>query len=151
MVYGVVLLIILAVFWPIRSDNAFNRLDITDKGMINSGRKIYFAHCASCHGVNLEGQADWTKRGANGLYPAPPQNDSGHAWRHSDQYLINAVKNGLFERGKPTNMPAFDETLDDNEIEAVLTYIKSEWSAEKRAIQRKVEDSIPANALYHAN
>lgn len=48
-------------------------------------------------------------------------------------------------------MPAFDTTLNDMEIIAVLTYIKSEWSAKKRAIQNQIQqDSISATVIYNA-
>ncbi|MDP3608099.1 MAG: cytochrome c [Methylophilus sp.] len=151
MVWGAMILIAAFIFWPIETDNNFNRLDISDKQLVFNGKKIYSANCASCHGVNLEGQANWEQKGADGLYPAPPQTDAGHSWRHPDQYLIDAVKNGQFENGKPTNMPAFAESLTDAEIISVLTYIKSKWSAEKRAIQRKTqEDSLPGPAIYGA-
>lgn len=150
MVGGAILLVALAIFWPIKSDNTFNRLDISDKQLVANGKKIYVAHCASCHGAKLEGQANWKERGADGLYPAPPQTDAGHSWRHTDQYLIDAVKNGLFENGKPTNMPAFGKTLTDTDIISVLTYIKSEWSVEKRAIQKRIQqDSVPTTTVIY--
>ena len=34
------------------------------------GRGVYQAHCATCHGADLEGQPNWRKRGADGLMPA---------------------------------------------------------------------------------
>jgi len=148
---GMILLVALAIFWPIKSDNALNRLDISDRKLVANGKKIYVAQCASCHGAKLEGQPNWQKRGKDGLYPAPPQTDAGHSWRHPDQYLIDAVKNGLFENGKPTNMPAFGKTLTDTDIISVLTYIKSEWSPEKRAIQKEIQqDSVPTTVIYNA-
>ncbi len=151
MVGGVAVLSAIFIFWPIESDNTYNRLDISDKKLIANGKRIYVAHCASCHGAKLEGQPNWRERGADGLYPAPPQTDAGHSWHHPDQYLINAVKNGVVDNGIPTNMPAFDKTLNDMEIIAVLTYIKSEWSAKKRAIQNQIQqDSIPATVIYNA-
>ena len=74
MVGGAILLVALAIFWPIKSDNTFNRLDISDKQLVANGKKIYVAHCASCHGAKLEGQANWKERGADGLYHAPVAN-----------------------------------------------------------------------------
>lgn len=151
MVWGAIILIVVFIFWPIKSDNSFNRLDITDEQLVSNGKKIYVANCASCHGAKLEGQANWKERGADGLYPAPPQTDAGHSWRHPDQYLIHVVKNGLFENGKPTNMPAFGKTLTDTDIISVLTYIKSEWSVEKRAFQKQIQqDTVPTTVIYNA-
>lgn len=151
MVCGVIILIVVFIFWPIKSDSNSKSLDITDKKLVFNGKKIYAENCASCHGAKLEGQANWKVRGVDGLYPAPPQTDAGHSWRHPDQYLIDAVKNGQFENGKPTSMPAFGKTLTDTDIISVLTYIKSEWSAEKRAIQKSIQqDSAPMTVIYGA-
>ena len=62
--------------------------------------------------------------------PAPPHDESGHTWHHSDQYLFLMTKYGIEEMiGKryPNNMPAYKDVLTDNEIIAVLSYIKSTW------------------------
>ena len=54
-------------------------------GQILLGQKVYGEYCASCHGANLEGQPDWKRRLENGRMPAPPHDESGHTWHHSDQ------------------------------------------------------------------
>ncbi|WP_367178611.1 cytochrome c [Devosia sp.] len=60
-----------------------------------TGRAIYLERCASCHGVELEGQPDWMRRLPSGRLPAPPHDASGHTWHHSDRQLFDIVKNGL--------------------------------------------------------
>ena len=35
-------------------------------------------NCASCHGDNLQGQPNWQQANADGSYPAPPHDASGH-------------------------------------------------------------------------
>lgn len=128
----------IAIFWPIKSDNTFTRLDIKDKPLVAQGKKIYAIHCASCHGANLEGQSNWREKGANGLYPAPPHDDSGHTWRHSDNYLIRSVKYSFADiPDYKSNMPAFEKTLTDNEVIAALTYIKSHWTSKNQAFQEE--------------
>lgn len=124
----------IAVFWPIKSDTTFSRLDVKDVALIAQGKKIYAMHCASCHGANLQGQPNWQKKGADGLYPAPPHDDSGHTWRHSDNYLIQSVKYSFEEK---TNMPAFNRILTDDEVIAVLTFIKSHWTSKNQAFQEE--------------
>ncbi len=148
MLGGVFFVIFLAMLWPTESDQSFSRLDINDKKQLAEGKQVYGLNCASCHGAKLEGQANWRQKGADGLYPAPPQDDAGHSWRHSDQYLIDVVKNGLFLDGKQTNMPSYKNKLSESEIIAVLTYIKGSWSAEKRAIQKGIQkDSMTPENL----
>jgi mono/diheme cytochrome c family protein len=94
------------------------------------GRGVYQAHCATCHGADLEGQANWRKRGADGLLPAPPHDETGHTWHHPDGQLFVMTKHGtaaLVGPGYETTMTGFGEVLSDTEIRAVLAYIKSRW------------------------
>ena len=101
-----------------------------DTPTIQLGESVYAKNCASCHGANLEGQINWRQRDSNGYLPAPPHDESGHTWHHSDQYLFLMTKYGIEEMiGKryPNNMPAYKDVLTDNEIIAVLSYIKSTW------------------------
>ena len=100
------------------------------------GEKLYARECASCHGANLEGQPDWRKRLANGRFPAPPHDASGHTWHHPDEVLFGITKHGLVPpyapAGYESDMPAFGGKLSDPEIRAVLAYIESRWSPEVR-------------------
>ncbi len=95
------------------------------------GEQVYARHCASCHGVQLEGQANWQSRNAQGLLPAPPHDASGHTWHHPDELLFRLTKFGIARTlDMPeyrTTMPAFDGVLNDAEIIAVLSWIKSRW------------------------
>jgi mono/diheme cytochrome c family protein len=95
---------------------------------ITLGRRIYAERCASCHGVNLEGQPSWRERKPDGKLPAPPHDSSGHTWHHPDQVLIGITRNGLSAyapAGYQSDMPHFAGILSDEEIKAVLAYIKS--------------------------
>src|SRR5690349_4906950 len=58
--------------------------DPTNASQVASGKAIYAANCASCHGANLEGQANWKSRNPIGRMPAPPHDDTGHTWHHPD-------------------------------------------------------------------
>jgi hypothetical protein len=80
--------------------------------------------------VALEGQVNWRQRDANGYLPAPPHNETGHTWHHSNSYLFLITKYGIEEMvGKkyPNNMPAYKDKLAYEEIIAALSYIKSTW------------------------
>ena len=102
-----------------------------------AGRDLYLANCAKCHGVNLEGQPDWKERNENGRLPAPPHNETGHTWHHSDKQLFMITKFGLevIAPGYESDMPAFGEVLSDDEIRAILDYIKSTWPERPRTYQ----------------
>jgi len=105
-----------------------------DREQIVLGRTVYEKNCASCHGVRLGGQPDWRRRLPNGRMPAPPHDETGHTWHHPEKALFAVSKYGLVPPYAPPNyqsdMPAFQSILSDDEIRAVLAYIKSHWSAE---------------------
>ena len=105
-----------------------------------AGRQLYFENCASCHGADLEGQPDWRRRLASGRMPAPPHDESGHTWHHSDRALFRVTKFGLaaIVPGYESDMPAFGDQLTDDEIRSVLTYIKSTWPDRQRDFQAAV-------------
>ncbi len=95
-----------------------------------SGRTLFAANCAGCHGAFGEGQPNWHIRNADGSLPAPPLNGDGHTWHHSDGLLYTIVRDGgaqLSLPGYKTVMPSFNEILSHQEIVAVLTYVKSLW------------------------
>lgn len=102
-----------------------------------AGRQLYVEHCAACHGANLEGQPNWRERLPNGRLPAPPHDATGHTWHHSDEQLFEITKHGL-EALVPdykSDMPGFGDKLSDEEIRAVLDYIKSTWPPREREYQ----------------
>lgn len=107
---------------------------------IDVGQAIYQDHCASCHGVRLEGEPDWRRRKASGRMPAPPHDATGHTWHHSDQELFTFTKSGLGAvlPDYESDMPAFGGLLTDAEITAVLGFIKSRWPERQRKIQTRI-------------
>lgn len=134
-----ILLIALAIFWPIKSDITGTRLDAKDAKLVAQGEKIYVMHCASCHGAKLEGQPNWRSKKPEGRFLAPPHDDSGHTWHHADTKLIDTVKNSFsYIPGYQSDMLAFKNILTDEEIIAVLSFIKSHWSPEYQASQEKL-------------
>jgi len=109
------------------------RADPRDTSKVSAGAKIYAQHCAACHGAKLEGQANWRARLPNGRLPAPPHDESGHTWHHPDSVLFGITKRGLAPPYAPpdyqSDMPGFGGKLSDDEIWAVLAYIKSHWTS----------------------
>lgn len=109
---------------------------------VASGELVYLRSCAVCHGRNLEGQENWRIRKANDRLPAPPHDQSGHTWHHPDDQLFELTKEGLqpplAPEGYQSDMPAFKGILSDDEIWAVLAFIKSKWPPHIRARQDKL-------------
>ena len=105
-------------------------MDATNTERVALGQKVYASFCAGCHGENLQGQSNWQRRLPLGNFPAPPHDDSGHAWHHADQWLFETVKFGG-QHHAPSRyrsaMPPYKDMLSDVEIWAVLSFIKSRW------------------------
>ena len=139
-----VFLILTALYFFMTYSNKSNasiNLNTTDNSIIENGKKIYAKNCASCHGVNLEGQKNWMSRLPDGLMPAPPHDETGHTWHHPDRYLFMVTKYGIEEfigEKYPNNMPAYKDILSDKEIIAVLSYIKSTWPTKIKEIHNKI-------------
>ncbi len=109
----------------------------TSAAQIARGQEVYATQCARCHGANLEGQPDWQTRQPNGRMPAPPHDETGHTWHHPDQDLFLIVKEGIaaIVPGYETDMPAFGDLLSDQDLLAVLAFIKSTWPDRERQYQ----------------
>lgn len=112
--------------------------ELADDETLALGEQVYQANCASCHGDNGEGQFPNAPLQADetGKIGAPPHTGDGHTWHHDDDLLYRIIRNG--GSGSPSMfypMPAFDEQLNEQEIEAVLAYIKTMWTEEQRLIQ----------------
>jgi len=109
------------------------------------GEKVYMRFCSYCHGKQLEGQPNWFKPNATGKMPAPPHNENGHTWHHADVVLFEITKYGMVpphaDPGYRSDMPAFENTLKDEDIWAVLAFIKSRWPEKNRKFQQEINKS----------
>ncbi len=112
-----------------------------DPATVTQGAGLYSAHCASCHGVALEGEPDWQRPKPDGVLPAPPHDVTGHTWHHPDSVLFAIVRDGGAAQAPPgfkSGMPGFAGKLTDREIRATLAYIKSTWPPKIRARQARL-------------
>ncbi len=113
-------------------------LPTLDAAQVETGRGVYAANCAACHGAAAEGAANWATPGPDGLYPPPPHNDQGHTWHHSDRVLYETIYSGMndpLRPGSPLRMPAWGDKLGDADVRAVMAYFKSLWTEENRRWQ----------------
>ena len=126
---------------PADGDLAMPDLTVAAK----NGKQSYAEHCAACHGANLEGAADWRSAGADGILPAPPHDDSGHTWHHTDEFLFAYVWLGGEETQRrmgisdpKSAMPGFRDSLTQADVVHILSFIKSRWSERSRTYQQKI-------------
>lgn len=122
-------------------------IDTDDPETLRVGHALYMSHCAACHGAQHEGQPNWRIRRPDGRLPAPPHDETGHTWHHPDLVLFDITRNGMVPgrtapEGYESDMPAYAGILSDEEIIAVLAYIKSTWPAEVRDLH----DELNRNA-----
>ena len=121
--------------------------EIADIATLEQGRHLYNTYCTACHGINGEGQFPNTinNTDSSGRYGAPPHNETGHTWNHPDTTLIQYIKNGKWTNpDEYLPMPAFSN-LSDQEITAIISYIKTMWTDEQRDIQAR--NSLEANSI----
>lgn len=113
---------------------------VPDPRQVARGREVYRVACASCHGPRAEGAPNWQEPDSRGNLPPPPHDDGGHTWRHPDRQLGEIVRRGmrdLFNKTPELTMPPFEDLLDDEEIGAVIAYLKSLWSLQHRSYQEE--------------
>lgn len=87
-----------------------------DLAMITRGEEIYESHCLSCHGADLRGDGP----ASNGLQPPPADFAAPHTMVHDEATLVYWLRNGK----QGTAMPGFSDTLSDQQIRDVLSYIE---------------------------
>ena len=128
----------LIIFASLASPSSGGR-PVETAAVIQTGALVYQQQCAACHGANLEGQPDWQQPLPNGLFKAPPHDETGHTWHHDDEYLIERTRTGAAalpaDMQPLSTMPAYGDILTEEEITAVISYIKSTWPADIREVQ----------------
>ncbi len=83
------------------------------------GKNIYMTRCTLCHGKSGEGDGRMAK-----LLKTPPPFDLT-ASRLPDEYLQKIIKKGGEAVGRSKHMPPWGEQLNQQEVDAVIEYIKS--------------------------
>ena len=100
-----------------------------DTATMERGARIYDQRCAYCHGD--------AGQGASGAYPALAGSRAVNM--ATPVNLIQVVRHGGFlpstsGNPRPYGMPPFGHVLDDNDIAAVLTYVRGAWGNNAPAV-----------------
>ncbi len=117
-----VCVILLAAIWSACGGDSDTGLD---ERLIEQGKAVYERDCQVCHGD--------ARTGAGATDNSPPHGRTGHTWHHPDGHLKAMILGTMEYEGK--TMPPFEGKLTDEELDAVLEYIKAGWDGEQRAWQ----------------
>jgi mono/diheme cytochrome c family protein len=96
-----------------------------DFAKVARGGELYRQKCAECHGSDGQGASDWRQRDADGMFPPPPLNGTGHAWHHPKRMLHYVIANG--SPGGQGNMPAWGDKLSGEQIDDIIVWFQSKW------------------------
>lgn len=128
-ILGVGVVIALAIaFWPSGGGSEAGSYPTYSEEAIATGEQYFQANCATCHGSDGAGN---TQAGI------PALNGSMHAWHHPDSQIAGLIRHGGI------SMPAIGPDWSDEDITAVLAYIKQWWTPEQRAAQAQASRRFP--------
>ncbi len=103
--------IIILIFFPL----------LSFAGEIEEGEAIYKVNCAPCHG--MKGEGDGPKAEELKIKPQDHTNASYMSTR-TDKQLEYVIRNGGISISKSPLMPAWKGTLSDDQIKAVVKYLR---------------------------
>jgi len=101
------------------------------------GGEIFARQCATCHGAEAQGADDWRQRGADGKFPPPPLDGTGHAWHHPIAALRYQIRYGA--PGGSGVMPGFDAVLSEEDVLDVIAWFQDRWRDEIYAAWHAIE------------
>ena len=111
-----------------------------DFAQVSQGARLFQKNCAECHGSDAQGDANWRQRDADGMFPPPPLNGTGHAWHHPREVLYEVIANGSPQgMGK---MPAWRDKLSDEEIKAIIAWFQSKWPDQVYSAWYRMDRSV---------
>lgn len=93
---------------------------------VSHGRQLFAANCAACHGAPPQGQVEPSSLGfPAGTFKMPDFTDCSFATREADQDWLSSIHRGGRARAFPHEMPAWDKALSEDEMKAIVAYMRS--------------------------
>lgn len=110
--------------------------------LLSLGKTIYDGQCASCHGA----------QGLGKLPHYPPLAGNPSIQMSSAVNPIRMVLNGGYPPGtagnpQPYGMPPFAQSLSDDEVAAVVTYIRTAWGNRGAAVSAREANTLRSATL----
>jgi mono/diheme cytochrome c family protein len=106
---------------------------------VESGKKLYATHCATCHGDSGKGDGP----SATGFATKPFDLTNGRLLNAlPDEFLVAIVRDGGPAHGLAPTMPPFNRTLSKSQIDEVVAYTRS--------LAQPPYDPREARSLVHA-
>jgi mono/diheme cytochrome c family protein len=101
--------------------------------LMKTGSRLYEHHCADCHGADGRGAL------AGGMPAYPPLAGNQSLTMEQPVNTIRIVLNGGFPPAtagnpRPFGMPPYSHVLKDDEVAAVVTYVRNSWGNHTRAV-----------------
>ncbi|WP_420563102.1 c-type cytochrome [Thalassobaculum sp.] len=128
------------LYWERYTNQTAVSADHTNAAQVGLGHTLYDQHCAYCHGADLAGQPGWDRDYPQGGRPPLPLEGTAPIWRLTDRDLFDVIKFGGQPFSPPTysnEMPAFESTLADADIWAIISFMKSRWPEEVHTRQKE--------------
>jgi len=102
----------------------------SDQGVMKGGAQIYADECSGCHGAN--------GKGVSGLFPS--LSGTPVVQQADAASIVHVILRGAISAGTdlaPTSaaMPAFAWVMNDDQVAAVATYVRSSWGNAAPAVK----------------
>jgi mono/diheme cytochrome c family protein len=90
---------------------------------LKEGKRLYNHYCGICHGESGDGAGQYY---GFGLSPSPAKfNDKAFMKTLSDETMFKSISGGSVSVGKSNMCPPWGKTFHKEEIDAMITYIKT--------------------------
>ncbi len=119
----------------VTAENEVPPIPDLDLALVTRGAELYAENCVVCHQADLSGDPDWKTPAKDGGFRPPPHDSTGHTWHHADDVLAAIVLTGYDFPVPESRMPQFAGTLTEDDVRAILEFIKTSWGPDERAYQ----------------